>query len=162
MIPAAALKDIDRHLKDMRYRMAAMLTGTLPGASSVTHVDSVKLEVPRQWAIYKESIRESAFDAATREQISIIDQQIVQLPQFIDKLAKAFPAEDKATVGEMLDNEWPVFHSKMLKPLDKLVTFSEASIKQTYEASHTSGQRLIYVILEIGRASCRVRVSFWV
>ena len=85
----------------------------------------------------------------TREQISIIDQQIVRLPQFIDKLAKAFPAEDKATVGEMLDNEWPVFHSKMLKPLDKLVTFSEASVKQTYEASRTSGQRLIYVILGV-------------
>ncbi|MDP2196879.1 MAG: methyl-accepting chemotaxis protein [Rhodocyclaceae bacterium] len=149
VVPAAALKDIDRHLKDMRYRMAAMLTGTLPGASSVTHVDSVKLEVPKQWAIYKENTRDSVFDADTREQISIIDQQILQLPQFIDKLAKAFPAEDKATVGAMLDNEWPVFHSKMLKPLDKLVTFSEASVKQTYEASHASGQRLIYVILGV-------------
>ncbi|MDO8958105.1 MAG: methyl-accepting chemotaxis protein [Rhodocyclaceae bacterium] len=149
VVPSAALKDIDRHLKDMRYRMSAMLVGTLPGASSVTHIDTVKGEVPKQWAIYKESIKDSAIDAEISEQIAIIDQQIVQLPQFIDKLAKAFPLEDKKTVGDMLDNEWPVFHSKMLKPLAKLVTFSEGAVKLTYETSLASGRRLIVVILGV-------------
>ncbi len=149
VLSSAALKDVDRHLKEMRYRMAATSLGVLPGASSNIALNEARVEIPKQWALYKEKTRDGIMNAEVAEQIGIFEKQLELLPAFMDKLGSAFTVDDATTISGYLSNDWPAFHSKMLKPVAKLVAFSEASVKQSYETSLAEGKRLIYVVLGV-------------
>ena len=149
VLSSSALKEVDRHLKETRYRMAAMSLGVVPGASSNSLLSEAKVEIPKQWAIYKEKTRDNVMDAEVAEQIAIFEKQLELLPPFMEKLAKAYAVDDASTAGGLLANDWPVFHSMMLKPIAKLVTFSEVAVKETYEQSRADGKRLIYVELGV-------------
>jgi methyl-accepting chemotaxis protein len=149
VVPASALKDIDRHLKEIRFRMAGVMLSQIAGAGGKNQLDEAQADIPKLWAIYKEKTRDNALSAESREQIAVIDKHLGMLPPFFDRLGKAYSIEDKKTLGDMLENEWPTFLSGLLKPIAKLVAFQEASIKDTYEQSRTNGKRLILIDLGV-------------
>ena len=149
VVPAAALKDMDRHLKEIRFRMAGVTLGSLPGAGSKNQLDEARVEIPKQWAIFKETSRSTGSGTETSDQIATIDKQLGLLPPFLDKLASAYAIEDKKTIGAMLDDEWPPFYSGLLKPIAKLVAFQETRVKETYEKSLAQGKKLTYTGLGI-------------
>lgn len=142
VVPAAALKDMDRHLKEIRFRMAGVILEQLPGAGSKNQLTEAQAELPKQWAIYKEQTRDTALSAETSEQIAIIDKQLGLLPAFFEKLGPAYASEDKAALSNLLESEWPAFQSGLLKPIGKLVAMQEAMVKETYEKSRAQGKQL--------------------
>lgn len=149
VVPAAALKDMDRHLKEIRFRMAGVILSQIAGAGAKNQLDEAQVDVPAQWVIYKEKTRDNALTDEAKEQIEKIDKQLVLLPPFFDKLGKAYAVEDKKTLGDMLENEWPSFQSGLLKPIAKLVNFQETAVKETYEKSSANGKKLIFIGLGV-------------
>jgi methyl-accepting chemotaxis protein len=149
VVPAAALKDMDRHLKEIRFRIAGVILSQIAGAGAKNQLDEAQVDIPKQWAIYKEKTQGNALTDEAKEQIEKIDKQLVLLPPFFDKLGKAYAVEDKKTLGDLLENEWPAFQSGLLKPIAKLVSFQEAGVKETYESSSANGKKLIYIGLSI-------------
>jgi methyl-accepting chemotaxis protein len=145
VVPAAALKDMDRHLKEIRFRMAGVILSQIAGAGGKNQLDEAKVDIPKQWATYKEKTHDNALNAEAKEQIEKIDNQLGLLPPFFDKLGNAYSNEDKKTLSDMLENEWPAFHSGLLKPIAKLVVFQETAVKETYEKSRANGKRLILI-----------------
>lgn len=149
VVPAAALKDIDRHLKEVRFRMAGVVLSQIAGAGGKNQLDEAQADIPKKWAIYKEKTRGNILSAEAKEQIEKIDKQLGLLPPFFDKLGKAYSSEDRKTLSDMLENEWPAFHSGLLKPIAKLVEYQETAVKDTYEKSRSDGKRLIFVDLAV-------------
>jgi len=149
VVPAAALKDIDRHLKEVRFGMAGVTLGQLPGAGSKIKMNEAQADIPKLWTTYKEKTSGNALSAEAREQIEKVDKQLGLLPPFFDKLGSAYAVEDKKVLGDMLENEWPAFHAGLLKPIAKLVAFQEATIKETYEHSRANGKKLIFLGLSV-------------
>lgn len=149
VVPAAALKDMDRHLKEIRFRMAGVILSQIAGAGAKNQLDEAQVDIPKQWAIYKEKIQGNDLTDEAKEQIEKIDKQLVLLPPFFEKLGKAYAVEDKKTLGDLLENDWPAFQSGLLKPIAKLVSFQEAGVKETYEKSSASGKRLIFIGLAV-------------
>ncbi len=80
--PAAALQDMDRNLKEVRFRMAGMLLDQMPAPGSKIHVKEVRASIPAQWALFKEKTRQNAFAQDASEQIDKIDKQLGLLPAF--------------------------------------------------------------------------------
>jgi methyl-accepting chemotaxis protein len=149
VVPAAALKEMDLHLKEIRFRMAGVTLGQLPGAGSKNQLDEAQADIPKQWAIYKDKTRGNALSTEAKEQIDKIDNQLGLLPPFFAKLTSAYTIEDKKTLGDMLENEWPAFHAGLLKPIAKLVAFQEAAVKETYEKSRAHGKKLILIGISV-------------
>ena len=149
VVPAAALKDIDRHLKEVRFRMAGVVLSQIAGAGGKNQLDEAQADIPKKWAIYKEKTRGNILSAEAKEQIDKIDKQLGLLAPFFDKLGKAYSSEDRKTLSDMLENEWPAFHSGLLKPIAKLVEYQEAAVKDTYEKSRSDGRRLIFIDLAV-------------
>jgi methyl-accepting chemotaxis protein len=163
VVPAAALKDMDRHLKEIRFRMAGVILGQIAGAGGKNQLDEAKLDIPKQWAIYKEKIQGNLLSDEAKEQIEKIDKQLVLLPPFFEKLGKAYVVEDKKTLGDLLENEWPPFQSGLLKPIAKLVSFQEVGVKETYENSSAYGKKLIFIglgVFVVGILILLVGISF--
>ncbi len=149
VVPAAALKDMDRHLKEIRFRMAGVILSQIAGAGAKNQLDEAQVDIPKQWAIYKEKTQGNDLTDEAKEQIEKIDKQLVLLPPFFEKLGKAYAVEDKKTLSDLLENDWPAFQSGLLKPIAKLVSFQEAGVKETYEKSSASGKRLIFIGLAV-------------
>ena len=149
VVPAAALKDMDRHLKEIRFRMAGVILSQIAGAGGKNQLDEAQVDIPKQWALYKEKTQSNVLTDEAKEQIEKIDKQLILLPPFFDKLGKAYAVEDKKTLSDMLENEWPAFQSGLLKPIAKLVNFQEAAVKDTYEKSSANGKKLIFVGLGV-------------
>ena len=149
VVPAAALKEIDRHLKEVRFRMAGVILGQLPGAGSKNQLDEARADIPKQWAIFKDKTSGNVLSAEAKEQVEKIDKQLGLLPPFFEKLAMAYSTEDKTILSDMLENEWPAFQSGLLKPVAKLVAFQESAVKDTYEKSRANGNRLNLIGLSV-------------
>ncbi len=143
MVPTAALQDMDSDLKEIRFRMAGVLLDQMPSAGSRNHLKEVRGKISEDWKSYKKATNENELDEGTRTQIAKIDKQIALLPAFLDKLDSAYASDDKSIITPMLEDEWPAFHSGLIKPISVLLPEQQLAVKQTYETSNADGKRLV-------------------
>ncbi|HTN93190.1 MAG TPA: MCP four helix bundle domain-containing protein, partial [Gallionella sp.] len=143
MVPTAALQDMDSDLKEIRFRMAGVLLDQLPSAGSRNQLKEVRGKISEDWDRYKKATNENELNEETRTQIAKIDKQIALLPAFLDKLDSAYASDDKSIITPMLEDEWPAFHSGLIKPISVLLPEQQLAVKQTYETSNADGKRLV-------------------
>jgi methyl-accepting chemotaxis protein len=149
MQPTAALQEMDSDLKEIRFRMAGVLLDQMPSAGSRNHLKDVRGKIFENWESYKKATNENELNEETKTQIAKIDKQIALLPAFLDKLDRAYESDDKSLITPMLEDEWPVFHSGLVKPISVLLPEQQLAVKQTYENSKTNGKRLVFFGISI-------------
>ncbi|MDD5242134.1 MAG: methyl-accepting chemotaxis protein [Sulfuricella sp.] len=147
--PVSALQDMDRSLKEIRFRMAGVLLDQMPAMGSKIQLKEARDSIPQQWGLFKEKTRNNVFSNEARDQIAKIDKQLGLLPAFLGKLEEAYSSDDKKTIAGLLEDEWPAFQSALLKPISQLVSFQQAAVKDTYEKSRAHGKKLIFVGLSV-------------
>jgi methyl-accepting chemotaxis protein len=144
MKPTAALQEMDSAIKEIRFRMAAVLLDQMPTAGSRNHLKEVRGKIFEDWENFKKATSENEYDDEARTQIAKIDKQIALLPAFLDKLDKAYETDQKSLITPMLEDEWPAFHSGLVKPISLLLPQQQLAVKQTYENSVANGRRLVF------------------
>jgi methyl-accepting chemotaxis protein len=147
--PVSALQDIDRSLKEIRFRMAGVLLDQMPATGSKNQLKESQESIPQQWKLFKEKTRDNVFTPEAREQLDKIDKQLGLLPAFLEKLHSTYSVDDRKMLTSMLEDEWPLFQSALLKPIAQLVPYQQAAVKATYEQSLAHGKKLITIGLGI-------------
>lgn len=147
--PVSALQDIDRSLKEIRFRMAGVLLDQMPATGSKNQLKESQESIPQQWKLFKDKTRDNAFSPEAREQLDKIDKQLGLLPAFLEKLHSTYSSDDRKMLTSMLEDEWPLFQSALLKPIAQLVPYQQAAVKETYEKSLAHGKQLITIGLGI-------------
>jgi len=145
MQPATSLQEMDSSIKEIRFRMAGVLLDQMPAAGSRNQLKEVRGKILDDWDSFKKATAGNTFDKDAQTQIAKIDKQIVLLPAFLDKLDSAYAADQKSLIAPMLEDEWPAFHSGLIKPISLLLPEQQLAVKQTYEISKTKGKGLILV-----------------
>lgn len=162
MQPTSALQDMDSAIKEIRFRMAGVLLDQMPTAGSRNHLKEVRGKILEDWDSFKKATIDNQFNEDARIQIAKIDKQMVLLPAFLDKLNDAYVKDQKALVTPMLEDEWPAFHSGLIKPISLLLPEQQLAVKQTYENSKANGKRLIILGIAIFTISLLILiVSNW-
>jgi methyl-accepting chemotaxis protein len=141
--PVESIQEIDRDLKEVRFRMAGVLLDQMPAVGSNNQLKEAAQNVPLQWQHFKEAIKGNEASAETRELIAKIDQQMPAFSVFCQKLSAAYETDDANTIKPLLEDEWPAIHAGLLKPIGQLAEQQTAAVKSTYQASQTSGSRLL-------------------
>ncbi len=141
VMPMSDLNAIDAALKEVRFRMAGVVIDQMPFVGSKNHLGEVRESIPKSWASFQEQTREKTFTAEETELIQKIEKKINELPGFFAKLNAAYDADDKAGVSALLEDDWPVVHAGLIKPLGQLLPLQQASVKHTYERSVASAKR---------------------
>jgi methyl-accepting chemotaxis protein len=149
MQPTASLQKMDSDLKEIRFRMAAVLLDQMPAAGSRVHLKEVRGKILEDWENYKNATSENEHSEETTTQITKIDKQIALLPAFLDRLDSAYEKDDKSLITPMLEDEWPAFHSGLIKPISVLLPEQQLAVKQTYENGKTNGKRLVFFGISI-------------
>ncbi|NWG87044.1 MAG: methyl-accepting chemotaxis protein [Hydrogenophilaceae bacterium] len=155
VVPASSLNAMDSRLKEVRFRMAGVLLDQMPTVGSMNHAKEVKEELPKLWAQFREQTKDNHFTEEGQELINKIDGKMASLNPFLDSLMAAYSAGDKAKLGSMLEDDWPVVQGSVVKPLSQLVPIQEAAAKDTYEGSVASARRMLMiqgVIMLVGLA----------
>ncbi|MGC2209858.1 MAG: methyl-accepting chemotaxis protein, partial [Candidatus Korobacteraceae bacterium] len=141
--PVTAIQDIDRALKEVRFRMAAVLLDQMPAVGSNNQLQEAVANIPAQWAAFKEKTKDNQMSPESRDLIAQIDAGIPPFLAFSQKLSTAYSNEDSAALHTLLEDEWPSVHTALLKPVGLLITQQENSVKTTYDASRKTGRQLL-------------------
>lgn len=157
VVPAAAISEIDANLKEIRFRLAGVLLDQLPTEGTLNHLREIKVDVPIQWMKYKKLTQSKEFNSETKELILNLDQEFAKaLPLFIERLEHFYSIDDKKSLSSILEDEWPIIHMKLVKPLTKLVLIQRNSIQETYQKAFVRGQKMITLALAILLASLAI------
>lgn len=149
MQPTSALQEMDSAIKEIRFRMAGVLLDQMPTVGSRNHLKEVRGKIIEDWETFKKSTYNNKFSEDAQKQIDKINKQIALLPAFLDKLNSAYERDQKSLVAPMLEDEWPAFHSGLIKPISLLLPEQQLAVKQTYENSKANGNRLITLGISI-------------
>jgi methyl-accepting chemotaxis protein len=141
--PLAAIQEIDRDLKDVRFRMAGVLLDQMPAVGSNIQLGEAVNNVPAKWARFKERTSGDAMSKESLELIAKIDNEIPSFVAFSRRLSAVYEKEDMTALRSLLEDEWPAIHAGLLKPVGQLMTQQENGVKSTYEASRKRGRQLL-------------------
>ena len=147
VVPTSLITAVDADLKEMRFRMAGYLVDQMPAVGNINQLNEARKAIPERWKQYRELTDHNKFSDETRELIGKIDNQIMILNPFLDKLEAAYRSDKKAKVASMLENEWPRVYAGLSKPISSLSETQEMAIKITYDRYAAKGWRLITFVL---------------
>ncbi len=147
VLPMSQLTAVDANLKDLRFRMAGYLMDQMPAVGNTNQLKEARTRIPERWVEYRGRTERNEFSDETRELIGKIDRQIVILGPFLDKLEAAYGADEKKRIYAMLEDEWPLVHAGLLKPISRLLQIQEAAVKTTYERHAADGVQMIVTVL---------------
>lgn len=161
VVPSSALQEIDRDIKEIRFRMAAVLQDQMPQVGSRNHLKEARARISQQWALFKEKIAGEVPSDERKEQIEKIDKSLAStMPAILDQLETAYTESRKDHLAALLEDDWPAIHVGMVKPISILLPQQQEMVKQTYEKSQARGKRLISTGIAIFVGSLLLIVIF--
>ncbi|MFZ2855177.1 MAG: methyl-accepting chemotaxis protein [Rhodocyclaceae bacterium] len=142
--PMRRLQDIDRELKEIRFRMAGVLLDQMPTTGSRIHLGNARTNIAENWSAFKAAadLHDSEETAKLADRI---DKTMAALTAFFTRLEKAYATDDTKTIERMLEEEWPAFHAGISKPLESLIPAQQSAVKQTYETNSSTGKTMIVI-----------------
>jgi methyl-accepting chemotaxis protein len=160
VIPMSSLNAIDSRLKEVRFRMAGVMLDQMPTVGSLNHLKEVKKEVPQLWQQFLDQTRNNHFTPEGQELVAKISDKMTGLNPFLDQVAAAYGAEDKAALGSLLEDDWPVIQGNIVKPLSLLLPLQEAAAKETYDTRVAAARHLLTTVGIVVAVSLLVLLGF--
>jgi methyl-accepting chemotaxis protein len=160
VMPMSDLTAIDAALKEVRFRMAGVVIDQMPFVGSKNHLGEVRDAIPKAWASFQKKTKDKAFSAEETELIQKVDKKIKDLPGFFAKLDAAYAGSDKTGVSKLLEDDWPLIHGGLIKPLGQLLPLQQASVKNTYDNSVAASKRSLTTSSIVALVSLIVILGF--
>ncbi len=145
--PLLHIQAIESALKEIRFRMAGVLLDQLPTVGSNNHLGEARSQIASEWQAFKDGVDIASLPPEEAEQIQTLDKGIASLPAYFDKVAASYKSNDKAALAILLEDEWPVFHGKVVKPLGLLIPKRVEQTRQTFAQNTDLGKRLNLIAL---------------
>lgn len=141
VVPSGLLDDLEKHLKEVRFRMAGVLLDQMPVVGSKNHLNEVSKSIPEMWKNYRELTKNTlAINAEAVQSMSEINREFEKaLPDFLLRLDKVYSENDKKSLTVMLEDEWPTIQLKFFKPLNNLMMLQKKSVNDTYKEAQKKG-----------------------
>ncbi len=141
-----SLKDIDRDVREIRFRVAAVSLDQLPSAGSANHLKEARTNITTLWKHYKASAQPIAYPKEQLDQIAQIEKGLEQTaPAIFDRIAAAYKSDDKATLNALLESDLPIIQSSILKPMERLIPFQNEAIKVELDNTRQLSRRALIV-----------------
>ncbi|OFZ66576.1 MAG: hypothetical protein A2V79_03555 [Betaproteobacteria bacterium RBG_16_56_24] len=148
--PRRALLEMERALKEVRFRMAGYALHQHPAVGNRIHLGEARQIISKAWQDFRQKSRGNDYSPEQQALISTIEKNLGTLPAFFEKLDRAYARDDNATIAAILEDEWPyAVHTTVLKPVAKLIPLQEAMVANTYGAYAAEGRRLIVTGLSL-------------
>jgi methyl-accepting chemotaxis protein len=129
--------------------MAGVLLDLFPFVGSSNHAKEVRKNLPATWAEFQAQPRPAGLSAEAAEALGKAEQGMRAVEPLLEKLIEAYASDDKKEVGRILEEDWPVLHASVLKPIDKLMPAYKKAVLGSYEESQAATARLLTLVIAV-------------
>ena len=144
--PLSLLQNVERQVKEVRFRIAGVALGQLPTVGSANHLKEMQAAIPTTWANFYALASTQALPDEEKKRLDSMNQGVKSLEALMAKLLTAYQADDMTTVKSILEDEWPVVHGKFIKPLEKFMPYYQAAAQTAFDQASGSASRLIGLV----------------
>ncbi len=148
--PLILVQSVERKVKEVRFRMAGVALGQLPTVGSANHLKEVQATLPPEWTRLRAMAAAQSLPTKERELLAKIDQGMGPLAALMEKLQQAYQDDRIATVKAILEDDWPLMHSGVVKPLEGFIPYYQAQSGFALEQATEAARRSMVIILTLG------------
>ncbi|MEW6679189.1 MAG: methyl-accepting chemotaxis protein [Pseudomonadota bacterium] len=145
--PLILLQTVERHIKEVRFRIAGVALEQLPTVGSANHLKEMRQSIPATWAAFEAASAGQAFSDEEKANLEKIRQGMKELDGLMARLMEAYQGDDMATIKSILEDDWPMVHSKVIKPLEQFVPYYESVAQAAFEEARQQSSRQLIVVV---------------
>jgi len=163
VLPAVELEQINEHAKDMSARLTGYLAGQFPATGARNKIMERRKLIEEHWEKYLSQINLAEMETEQVALVESIGKAVKEdVKGFVEKCEKALTADNKETVLEILENDWPLIQLKLLKPMAKIAESQQLSIKNVYVDSKSQSRRILsWVFIALLVTLITLVISLW-
>ncbi|MGY4827922.1 methyl-accepting chemotaxis protein [Sphaerotilaceae bacterium SBD11-9] len=137
------LQRIENGLLELRFRAAGVLLDQLPVQGASNHLREARVTLAQQWAGLAIRPDTGFAEGEAREAFVQLKQKWALVEATLDHLEKGYAAKDKNLLTAVLEDEWPLLHKGVAKPLQALIPLTQTASAATYEVSQARSRLLL-------------------
>ncbi len=146
LAPLAKLQEVDKEIKEVRFRITGVALEQLPTTGSAKHLKEVRKALPSQWREFVSLSGAQPLPAEERERIEKVGKGLAGLDSVMESLVTAYDGDDIARVKAILEDDWPTVHATVVKPVEQLSPYFQASAQRTFESASEAANRLLWMV----------------
>jgi methyl-accepting chemotaxis protein len=152
VVPLTLLQDMERRIKEVRFRIAGVALEQLPTVGSANHLKEVRASLPADWARFQILASAQPLPPEGKAQLEKMGQGMKALEAVMATLMTAYQGDDMVTVKRVLEEEWPGVHGSLIKPMEQFMPHYQATAKARFEQASESASRLAGLVGIVGAA----------
>ena len=135
------LQKIDSTLREVRFRVAAVLLNTMSVQGSLNHLREARQELDRSWATLQEALPAAPSDTE-RPLIEGVRSGYAAVGPVLTRIEQGYAANRNTQLIEVLESDWPGLQKAYVKPLQALIPLREDAARSTFESAKASNARM--------------------
>ncbi len=144
--PMTMLQTVERQVKEVRFRIAGVALEQLPTVGSANHLKEMQAAIPVAWGKFYALASTQALPEEEKKRLESMNQGVKNLEALMVRLMTAYQSDDMSTVKSILEDEWPLVHSKFIKPLEQFMPYYQASAQKAFDRASASAARLTGIV----------------
>jgi methyl-accepting chemotaxis protein len=146
VVPLTVLQSVERRLKEVRFRIAGVALEQLPTVGSANHLKETQVEMPKEWARFRQIVATDVLPDEEKARLDKIEKGMQGLNALMTRLLTAYQGDDLDTVKSILEDDWPVVHGSVVKPLEQFMPYYQGKVEASFDAAGQSAQRLTWIV----------------
>jgi methyl-accepting chemotaxis protein len=148
--PMILIQSVERKVKEVRFRMAGVALGQLPSVGSANHLKEVQASLPSEWARLLAMGTAQSLPAKERGLLAKIDKGMGPLAALMERLQQAYQDDQISTVKAILEDDWPLMHSGVVKPLEGFIPYFQGQTGLALEQASQAARRSMLIVITLG------------
>ncbi len=152
VVPTSALLEMDRQIKEVRFRLAGYVIDQFPAVGNRHHLKQTRGEITEAWGLFRSRVTDQSTHIGDDERtlIAQIDQHLASAERLFDRLDHIYAVFDQKAALSLLEDEWPyVIHLGVLKPISQLLPIQQNALKDIYQTIATQWQHMLVLTIVI-------------
>ncbi len=146
VMPLTLLQSVERRLKEVRFRIAGVALEQLPTVGSANHLKESRAALPKEWAEFMRAAMSEALPEAEKSRLDKIDKGMPGLDALMSRLLDAYQADDMDAVKRILEDDWPVVHGNVVKPMEAFMPYYQGLVSASFDEASRNAGRLTWMV----------------
>ena len=137
------MQRIENTLLEVRFRAAGVLLDQLPVQGSLNHLRDSRKELDGLLAEFKPSAALMFTEGEAIENLNKLKERWPVVDATLAKLEQGYVAKNNAVLTTVLEDEWALLVTGVIKPLQILIPLAQKRSNETYGSALEASQRML-------------------
>jgi methyl-accepting chemotaxis protein len=137
------MQHLENRLLEVRFRAAGVLLDQLPLAGSLLYLRDSRKQIEVLWHEFEPTAALLLTEGEALTQFRLLKDNWKLVDTTLNKLEQGYAIKDNKVLTEVLEDDWPVMHKGVVKPLQSLIPIVQKSAQDAYKNAQVKSQRML-------------------